>query len=159
MWIKFLYDVFQGDEETIRSVQILLGYTLIGQVLDELMIICFGFGANGKSVFSNVISSVLGDYGQTAPSSMLSVRRNDDHAPRNDLAGIKGARYLSVNELQAGDRLDERVVKSIAGREPISARFLFGEFFTFMPTFKAWVRTNHKPIIVAQYHGLTARIE
>ena len=158
MWLKFLCDVFQGDEETIRSVQILLGYTLIGQVLDELMIICFGFGANGKSVFSNVISNVVGDYGQTATSSMLSVRRNDDHAPRNDLAGIKGARYLSVNELQAGDRLDERVVKAIAGREPISARFLFGEFFTFMPTFKAWVRTNHKPIILGDDIGIWRRI-
>ena len=158
LWIKFLYNVFQGDEETIRSVQVLLGYTLIGQVLDELMIICFGFGANGKSVFSNVISSVLGDYGQTAPSSMLSVRRNDDHAPRNDLAGVKGARYLSINELQAGDRLDERVVKSIAGREPISARFLFGEFFTFMPTFTAWVRTNHKPIILGDDIGIWRRI-
>jgi P4 family phage/plasmid primase-like protien len=157
-WIKFLHDVFQGDDETIDAVQILLGYTLIGQVLDELLIICYGFGANGKSVFNNVVAKVLGDYAQMAPSSMLSVRRNDDNSPRNDLAGIKGSRYLSINELQAGDRLDERVVKSIAGREPISARFLFGEFFTFMPTFKAWVRTNHKPIIVGDDTGIWRRI-
>ena len=157
-WIKFLHDVFQGDDETIDAVQILLGYTLIGQVLDELLIICYGFGANGKSVFNNVVAKVLGDYAQMAPSSMLSVRKNDDSSPRNDIAGIKGSRYLSINELQAGDRLDERVVKSIAGREPISARFLFGEFFTFMPTFTAWVRTNHKPIIVGDDTGIWRRI-
>lgn len=157
-WIKFLHDVFQGDDETIEAVQIMLGYTLIGQVLDELLIICYGFGANGKSVFNNVVAKVLGDYAQMAPSSMLSVRKNDDSSPRNDIAGIKGSRYLSINELQAGDRLDERVVKSIAGREPISARFLFGEFFTFMPTFKAWIRTNHKPIIVGDDTGIWRRI-
>ncbi len=158
LWFRFLHQVFQDDVETIRAVQILLGYTLIGQVLDELLIICFGFGANGKSVFNNVITSVLGDYAQAAPSSILSVRRNDDTGPRNDLAGIKGSRYLSINELQAGDRLDERVVKALAGRELISARFLFGEFFSFPPTFKAWVRTNHKPIITGDDTGLWRRI-
>jgi len=158
LWIKFLNEIFQYDAETIRTVQILLGYTLIGEVLDEILIICYGFGANGKSVFNNVISSVLGDYAQAAPSSMLKVRRSDDSSPRNDLAGIKGSRYLSFNELQAGDRLDEQVIKAIAGREAISARFLFGEFFSFKPTFKGWVRTNHRPIITGDDDGIWRKI-
>ena len=158
LWIKFLNEVFQYDEETIRTVQLLLGYTLIGEVLDEILIICCGFGANGKSVFNNVISGVLADYAQAAPSSMLKARRSDDSSPRNDLAGIKGARYLSFNELQAGDRLDEQVIKAIAGREAISARFLFGEFFSFKPTFKGWVRTNHRPIITGDDDGIWRKI-
>jgi putative DNA primase/helicase len=158
LWIKFLHEIFQHDVETIRSVQILLGYTLIGEVLDELLIICYGFGANGKSVFNNVIANVLGDYAQAAPPSMLRVRRSDDNGPRNDLAGIKGSRYLSFNELQAGDRLDEQVIKAIAGREAISARFLFGEFFSFKPTFKGWVRTNHRPIITGDDDGIWRKI-
>jgi putative DNA primase/helicase len=158
LWIKFLHEIFQHDKETIRTVQILLGYTLIGEVLDELLIICYGFGANGKSVFNNVITSILKDYAQAAPSSMLKARRSDDSSPRNDLAGIKGARYLSFNELQAGDRLDEQVIKAIAGREMISARFLFGEFFTYKPTFTGWVRTNHRPIITGDEDGIWRRI-
>lgn len=158
LWIKFLNEVFQYDDETIRTVQLLLGYTLIGEVLDEILIICYGFGANGKSVFNNVITSVLGDYAQAAPSSMLKARRSDDSSPRNDLAGIKGARYLSFNELQAGDRLDEQVIKAIAGREAISARFLFGEFFTYSPTFTGWVRTNHRPIITGDDDGIWRRL-
>jgi len=158
LWIKFLHEIFQHDVETIRSVQILLGYTLIGEVLDELLIICYGFGANGKSVFNNIIANVLGDYAQAAPPSMLRVRRSDDNGPRNDLAGIKGSRYLSFNELQAGDRLDEQVIKAIAGREVISARFLFGEFFSFKPTFKGWVRTNHRPIITGDDDGIWRKI-
>jgi putative DNA primase/helicase len=158
LWIKFLHEIFQHDEETIRTVQILLGYTLIGEVLDEILIICYGFGANGKSVFNNVISTVLGDYAQAAPSSMLKARKSDDSSPRNDLAGIKGARYLSFNELQAGDRLDEQVIKAIAGREMISARFLFGEFFAYKPTFTGWVRTNHRPIITGDEDGIWRRI-
>ena len=158
LWKKFLYEIFQHDEETILSVQILLGYTLIGEVLDEILIICYGCGANGKSVFNNVISTVLGDYAKAAPSSMLKARRSDDSSPRNDLAGIKGARYLSFNELQAGERLDEQVIKAIAGRELISARFLFGEFFEYKPTFTGWVRTNHRPIITGDDDGIWRKI-
>lgn len=146
-WQKFLLDVFDHDEETIRSVQILLGKTLIGEVRDEIMVICYGNGANGKSVFSNVIHEVLGDYAHTAPPSLLNERRNGDNAPRSDIAALKGMRYVSVNELQSGDRLDEQVVKLLAGREPMSARHLYQEFITFKPTFCVWVRTNHKPNI------------
>jgi len=157
-WERFLFQVFEGDIDTIRAVQILLGYTLIGEVIDEILVICFGSGANGKSVLNNVVNEIIGDYAKTAPSSLFARRRNDDHSPRNDIAHARGARYLSVNELQAGDRLDEQTVKSLAGREPISTRFLYGEFFTFLPSFTAWVRTNHKPIVTGDDVGIWRRI-
>lgn len=71
---------------------------------------------------------------------------------------IAGARYVSINELQAGDRLDEQTVKLLAGREPISARFLYQELFEYMPTFTAWMRTNHKPIITGEDDGIWRRL-
>jgi putative DNA primase/helicase len=89
---------------------------------------------------------------------MLTTRRQDDAGPRNDLAALAGARYVSINELQAGDRLDEQVVKMLAGREPISARFLHQEFFEFTPTFTPWLRTNHKPIIHGVEEGIWRRL-
>ena len=66
--------------------------------------------------------------------------------------------FEGINELQAGDRLDEQVVKMIAGREPISARFLHQEFFEFTPTFTPWLRTNHKPIIYGVEEGIWRRL-
>lgn len=157
-WTAFLDQVFQSDAETIESVQRLLGYTLTGLVTEEVLAICFGYGSNGKSVFNNVIHRIMGGYSRTAPASLLSARRTDDSSPRNDLAGLAGARYVSVNELQAGDRLDEQVVKQLAGREAISARFLHKEFFEYMPTFTAWLRTNHKPIITGEDDGIWRRL-
>jgi len=157
-WLKFLDDVFQGDQHTIECVQQLLGYTLTGWTVEEILIICFGFGSNGKSVFNNVVQRILGGYSRTAPSTLLTVRRADDTGPRNDIASLASARYVSVNELQAGDKLDEQVVKLLAGREAISARFLNREFFEFMPTFTAWLRTNHKPIITGQDDGIWRRL-
>lgn len=157
-WARFLDQIFQGDTQTIETVQRLLGYTLTGLVTEEVLVICIGYGSNGKSVFSNVVSRIMGGYSRTAPPSLLTVRRSDDASPRNDLAALAGARYVSISELQAGDRLDEQVVKLLAGREPISARFLHKEFFEFLPTFTAWLRTNHKPIITGEDHGIWRRM-
>lgn len=157
-WLEFLDQIFESDTDTIETIQRALGYTLTGSVTEEVMFICFGFGSNGKSVFNNVIANIIGDYGRMAPSSLLTVRRGDDTAPRNDLAALAGARYVSINELQAGDRLDEQIVKQLAGREPISARFLHKEFFEYMPSFKPWLRTNHKPIIPGDDDGIWRRL-
>lgn len=157
-WQQFLSEIFQDDIETISCVQRLLGCTLLGLSNEEILVICYGHGSNGKSVFSNVIHKIMGGYSMTAPPSLLTVRKNGDAGPRNDLAALAGARYVSINELQAGDRLDEQVVKLLAGREPISARFLHQEFFEFEPTFTPWLRTNHKPIVTGDEDGIWRRL-
>lgn len=157
-WLAFLDQIFLSDVETINCVQRLLGCTLLGLSDEEILIICYGHGSNGKSVFSNVIHNIMGGYSITAPPSLLTARRQDDTGPRNDLAALAGARYVSINEMQAGDRLDEQVVKMLAGREPISARFLHQEFFEFMPSFTPWLRTNHKPIITGLDDGIWRRL-
>jgi putative DNA primase/helicase len=157
-WLQFLDQVFEGDIETVESVQRLLGCTLLGLSGEEILIICYGHGSNGKSVFSNVVHAIMGGYAVTAPPSLLTARKASDNGPRNDIAAVAGARYLSVNEIQAGDRLDEQVVKMLAGREPISARFLHQEFFAFLPCFTPWLRTNHKPVITGQDDGIWRRL-
>lgn len=157
-WLQFLEEVFGGDVNTIETVQRALGYTLTGSTTEEVLFICHGYGSNGKSVFNNVVAAIIGDYGRVAPPSMLTARRTGDASPRNDLASIAGSRYVSINELQCGDRLDEQVVKMLAGREPISTRFLYQEHFEFTPTFAAWLRTNHKPIITGDDDGIWRRL-
>ena len=157
-WQQFLCEIFELDIETINSVQRLLGCTLLGLANEEILVICYGHGSNGKSVFSNIVHKIMGGYSMTAPPSLLTTRKNGDAGPRNDLAALAGARYVSINELQAGDRLDEQIVKLLAGREPISARFLHQEFFEFEPTFTPWLRTNHKPIVTGDEDGIWRRL-
>ncbi len=157
-WLAFLNQVFDGDADTIGFVQRALGYTLTGTTTEEVLFICYGFGANGKSVFGNVVGHILGDYSQVAPPSLLTVRREGDAGPRNDIARLCGARLSQINELQQGDRLDEQVVKMLAGREAMSARYLYGEFFDFWPTAKPWLRTNHRPIVTGEDDGIWRRL-
>ena len=157
-WLAFLDSVMEGDIETIGFIRRALGYTLTGITTEEILFICYGFGANGKSVFSNVVSRILGEYSQMAPPSLLTARRDGDSAPRNDIARLCGARGLQINELNHGDRLDEQVVKMLAGREQLSARFLHREFFDFWPTAKPWLRTNHRPIVTGDDDGIWRRL-
>ena len=157
-WLEFLGQIFTGDTDTINYLQRALGYTLTGLTTEEVLFICYGYGANGKSVFGNVVSTIMGDYSRAAPASLLTLRRADDAGARNDLAMLWGTRRVSINELQGGDRLDEQVVKQLAGRETISARFLHKEFFDFTPTATPWLRTNHKPIITGEDDGIWRRL-
>lgn len=157
-WLQFMTEVFAADQATIDAVQRLLGYTLTGSNTEEIIVFCIGFGANGKSIFGNIVNRLIGSYGKVAPHSLLAARRRDDHSARGDIAMLDGARLVSVNELPGGMQLDEQAVKSLAGREPISARPLYGEFFTFDPRFSVWVRTNHRPIIKGDDDGIWRRI-
>lgn len=157
-WHQFMLEVFAGDQATVDAVQRLLGYSLTGSNTEEIIIFCIGFGANGKSIFGNIVNRIIGGYGKVAPHSLLAARRRDDHSARGDIAMLEGARLVSVNELPGGMQLDEQAVKSLAGREPISARPLYGEFFTFDPRFSVWVRTNHRPIIKGDDDGIWRRI-
>ena len=100
----------------------------------------------------------MGAYSTTAPPSILAARRADDHSARSDLAMLHGARIVSINELPGGMLLDETVAKQLAGRESISARFLYKEHFTFLPRFTPWVRTNHRPIIKGTDNGIWRRM-
>lgn len=157
-WLKFLGDVFEDDAETVQYIQRALGYSLTGTTTAEVLFICFGHGANGKSVFSNVVTAIMGSYAQAAPPSLLTIRQAGDAGPRNDIARLCGARYLGINETGQGDRLDEQVVKMLAGRETLSARFLHKEFFDFQPTAKPWLRTNHRPIVTGEDDGIWRRL-
>jgi putative DNA primase/helicase len=157
-WLQFMAEVFAGDHATIDAVQRLLGYSLTGLNTEEVIVLCIGFGANGKSIFGNIVSRIFGGYSKVAPHSLLAARRGDDHSARGDIAMLGGARLVSINELPGGMHLDEQAVKALAGREPISARPLYGEFFTFDPRFTVWVRTNHRPIIKGDDDGIWRRI-
>ncbi|SFG33441.1 phage/plasmid primase, P4 family, C-terminal domain-containing protein [Novosphingobium sp. CF614] len=157
-WLQFMSEVFGGDLATIDTVQRLLGYTLTGLNTEEIIVFCSGFGANGKSIFGNIVNRILASYSKVAPHSLLAARRRDDHGPRGDIAMLEGARLVSVNELPGGMQLDEQSVKALAGREPISARELYERFRTFEPQFTVWVRTNHRPIIKGDDDGIWRRI-
>ncbi|QWD86375.1 hypothetical protein AOC06_05190 [Polynucleobacter paludilacus] len=155
-WLDFLNQCFLGDADTIDYIQKALGYSLTGLVSEEVLHFCFGMGRNGKSVFANVLTKIMGDYAMTAPAEMLM--RRDRSSATNDIARLCGARLVLANETRSDQRFDDLTIKTLVSTERISARFLHQEFFQFWPTFKIWIRGNHKPVITDDSNGAWRRI-
>src|SRR5262249_1677210 len=77
---------------------------------------------------------------------------------RNDLAKLRGARFVTAIEVEEGKRLAESVVKHLTGGDTVTARFLFAEYFEFRPGFKLWLAANHKPVIKGTDYAIWRRI-
>lgn len=155
-WQRFLLDIMGGDEAMVSYLQRAVGYSLIGVTSEQVLFVCHGSGANGKSTFLETVRHVLGDYARNCPADSF-VGRKDGTIP-NDLAMLAGARLVTASETAEGKPLDEALVKALTGGEPITARYLNREFFEFQPQFTIWLATNHKPRVKGTDHGIWRRI-
>lgn len=142
-WLKFIDEITGGNEELAAYLQRLAGYCMTGITTEHALVFCYGTGGNGKSVFLNTISRVLGDYAAVAPMTTFTETKNEQHP--TDLAGLRGARLVIATETEAGKGWNEARIKQLSGGDPISARLLRGDFFTFIPTFKLVIAGNHRP--------------
>src|SRR5262249_33973270 len=134
-----------GNEPLIRFVQRALGYCLTGSVQEQILLIFWGSGSNGKSLLLNVILDLLGDdYAIKAPPDFLMVKTGAHPTERADLFGKR--RVVAV-ETEAGARLAEALVKDLTGGDLIRARRMREDFWQCAPTHKLILCTNHKPKI------------
>ncbi len=154
-WAAFLERVLPGEE--LRGfVRRAAGYSATGDTSEQCMFINHGAGNNGKSTFQEALAAALGDYAMRAPTEMLMVRRTG--GVPNDVARLKGARFVTASETEEGRRLAESLVKDLTGQDTITARFMRAEFFDFKPTHKLWLSTNHKPEIRGTDNAIWRRI-
>lgn len=156
VWLDFLNDIFAGDKAVIRYIQKALGYSLTGSTREQIMFILFGKGRNGKSIFVEVISEILGDYSNNMQAKSLMVKKNDN--VNTDIARLSKARFVTSSEPNEGFRFDEGLIKQLTGGDKVTARFLYAEEFEYTPKFKIWVSTNHKPIIRGTDDGIWRRL-
>jgi putative DNA primase/helicase len=131
------------------------GYTLTGDTREQIFFILHGCGSNGKSTFIMALRDIFGDY-ETKTSTDTLIEKNSNNT--NDIAALRGARLVNAIETSAGKRLAEALVKELTGQDAVSARFLYQEFFTFVPVFKLWLACNHVPVIQGQDHGIWRRV-
>ena len=103
----------------------------------------FGTGANGKGTFLNALTGVMGDYAAVASMETFTASQGERHP--TDLAMLRGARLVTAQETEEGRRWAESRIKALTGGDPITARFMRQDFFTFTPQFKLFIAGNHKP--------------
>ena len=148
-WIKFLDDVMQGDKDKIRYLQKIAGLSLTGNTEQETMFILYGSTTrNGKSTFCETLMYLLGDYALTMQPQSLAVKQNlDSRQASGDIARLDGCRLCNASEPPKRMLFDTALLKSLLGRDSITARHLHQREFTFIPKFKMLMNTNYLPTI------------
>ena len=149
--------IFDNHRALIDFVKKAAGYSMTGDTSERCLFILHGTGANGKSTLVETIAAALGDYSLTTPAETLMMRR--DGSVSNDVARLRGARFVSASESEQDRPLAESLVKRLTGgTDQVSARFLYGELFDFKPVGKFWLSTNHKPNIRGVDDAIWSRI-
>ena len=158
LWLAFLKSVLPNPEMR-RFIKRAVGMSLTGDVREQCFFFLYGNGKNGKSTFTEIIGALLGDYWGKTKASTLMHKGKSEGGANNDVADLFGKRFISVSEIGEGQRLDEALIKDLAGDDAITARHLYQENVTFATTFKVWMYGNHKPSIQGTDNGIWRRVK
>ena len=123
---------------------------------DDRMVIQQGGGSNGKSTILAGLAGALGDYYHQAPSRLLIGSSSGGHSA--DLADLRGARFVAIEETPESGRLDVVLLKTLAGTPRVSARKLYKDPVSFPATHTIFLNTNYTPIVGETDEGTWRRL-
>lgn len=148
-WEKFLGEIMQGNQEKIKYLQKIAGLSLTGNTQEETCFILYGSTTrNGKSTFCETLIYLLGDYALTMKPESLAIKQNtDSRQASGDIARLAGCRFCNASEPPKRMLIDTALLKSLLGRDSITARHLHQREFSFIPKFKLVINTNYLPAI------------
>lgn len=144
-WLAFLAQSTGQDAAMIEFLQRVAGYMLTGLTIEQALFFIYGDGGNGKGVFVNTISNIMGDYAVTSAMETFTASRNERHT--TELAMLHGARAVMASETEKGRAWAESRIKQLTGGDKITARFMRQDNFTFEPQFKLLIIGNFHPVL------------
>lgn len=144
-----LNEIMQGDTAKIKYLQKMSGRFLTGDTSEEEFYIFFGATTrNGKSTITEILLYLLGDYATTISPESLAIKANKDSRTASpDIAKLAGTRLVVASEPPRRMLFDSSLVKTLTGRDTVSARFLHENEFQFKPKFKLILNSNYLPVI------------
>jgi putative DNA primase/helicase len=154
-WLSVLDRSMGGSQHLVAFLQRAFGYALTGDVSEQVFFVLWGAGANGKGTIVNCFLDLLGGYAMKATQELLMQKTGERHP--TELANIFGARFVATVETDENRRLAESLVKELTGGDPITARHMREDLWTFKPTHKLFLATNHKPVIRGTDHAMWRR--
>jgi putative DNA primase/helicase len=155
-WLKFMEEITCGDVDLANWLQKFCGYCLTGMVDEQVIVYFFGNGRNGKSVFTTILTQILGNFAFAAPIEMLD--RNVSLNREAQLARMEGVRLAFFNEPGENVKWKESLVKSMTGQDgKVSARALYGQPIDYVATYKVLVVGNYKPFLSGAEESMIGR--
>jgi len=145
---RYLADATGGDADFAAYLQRAAGYTLTGDVSEEVFFLVLGQAMTGKTTLAEMLLSMMGSYGLKASfETFLEASRVNPGGARPDLAKLRGARLVAAVETAKTRALAEPLIKELVGGDTVTVRNLYQKEFSFKPTCKVWLAANHSPRI------------
>lgn len=154
LWERFLERILP-DPDVREFVARATGYSITGSVAEEVLLVAYGIGQNGKSKFLEAVKHAVGDYAMQAEPDLLLARKDAHPA---GVAMLAGKRMVMATETDNGRQFAEATVKRLTGGDTITARQLYGNFFEFVPTHTIWMATNYRPEVLGTDEGIWRRL-
>lgn len=155
VFTRFLEQVLP-DVQTREFLQRAVGYSLTGLTREEVFFMLYGAGQNGKSKLLSAVAYAMGSYAHSFDPKMIVQQKYEGH-PTN-IASLHGVRFAYSSEVGEGAALDEGRVKAFTGGDTMTARFMRKDEFSWVPTHKLWIATNHLPVIKGTDKGMWRRV-
>ncbi|MGJ6961148.1 DNA primase family protein [Streptosporangium sp. G11] len=143
-WLAFLARILP-DPEVRAFVQRLAGYSMLGKVVEHVMPIWTGTGANGKGTLRDALMAAFGDYAIEIDPAMLMEAKHERHGAFK--MRLRGARLVFCSETEKGRRFAEATMKRLVGGDPIEANLMHKNPITFIPSHTLIMLTNHLPAV------------
>lgn len=143
--------------DTAAYVQTAVGVSMIGKVLEHVLMFLHGGGDNGKTTFLRTMQALFGDYAKQADPELLLAQKYQPHPEGR--AALAGARLVVTAEVADGRRMAEALVKQLTGGDILRARMMHRDSFQLQPTWTIWLGANHKPTIRGTDHAIWRRIK
>ena len=159
---RFIYQILDGNEQEIKYLQRLIGYSLVGEVREHVFPILHGqHGRNGKGTLFEILKKVLDGFATTLLVETILETKNTraGASPSPDLASIKDARLVWISEAKEQMQLDVAKVKKLCGGDTIKCRNLREKMGEFVPSHQIFLLTNDLPKVSATDDALWYRIQ
>lgn len=157
----FLDQVFGGKKEIICYLQRFFGYALSGHPVEDVFIIFWGKGRNGKTTLLEIIKLVLGSMAGPIKAEMLLQQKwaQSSSGPNSDILSLRGKRLVWASETDEGRGLNLGKLKWLTGHDTLTGRPPYGRNeITFDPTHALVLSTNHKPVADPNDYALWQRL-
>jgi putative DNA primase/helicase len=159
---KFLFDCMLGRKRLIDFIWRLLGYSAVGLTTEQILILCIGEGANGKSTFMNVILDAFGQgdggFAFAANSeNLLTTKGGSRHETWR--MSLFGKRIVACQEVEEGRNFNESLIKELTGSDVITGRKMRQNEWSFDPVHQLWLCANHLPHVRGTDEGIWRRLQ
>ena len=154
----FFKKIFPNDELRIYMLTLMAG-CLEGDDKEQAFYFLIGAGGNGKSKLMELMANVFGQYASTANTTLITRKKADAGAATPELACLRGARFIALQEPDENDVLNTARIKQLCGHDLVESRGLYKEQERFRIMGKWFMCSNRDPKVNSMDWGTWRRFK